>query len=287
MLLLPALVLAGMAPQAEVRTREVPVAVYGKGESAVPVLEGSGIEIREDGEKRAVLAVRRDDRPVDVALVLDSSQWIGDDYRSILIPAAEEFWQALPARSRVTIWTCGGRVAQQVAFGTAPEAAREHLQQLARGGPNFGLEALSEASAELATHGGSRRYVVLVSTTSITGSKNLMDAAYRAIPEAVVTPVVVLIESSGSLAGHRVGGEGRNWNVESVLEDLAVGYGGSYEFVLTTQAADKVLRRVAAAVSSEFLVRFESEAESLKRPTVKVKQKGVKLLWSGYARIPR
>jgi hypothetical protein len=286
-LLFPALVLASMAPQAVAQPREVPVAVYGKDASTVPLLEAENIEIEEDGERRALIAVRRDDRPVDVALILDSSQWMDDDYRDILIPAAAEFWQALPEGSRVTIWTCGGRVAQPVPFGTDLEAARESLQQQVTGGPNFGLQALSEVSSELAKHRGLRRYVVLASTTSIVGSKNLMDQAFRALPEAAATPILVLVESSGTLGGYRLGGEGRNWDVESVLEDLAVGYGGSYELVLTTQAVGKVLQRVAAAISSEFLVRFESEVVSLKRPKVRVKQKDVKLLWSGYARKAR
>jgi hypothetical protein len=114
-----------------------------------------------------------------------------------------------------------------------------------------------------------------------------MDRAYRAIPEAVVTPVIVAVGSSGTLGGHRVGGEGRSWDVESVLEDMAVGYGGSYELILTTQAVSKILAQVAAGIASEFLVRFDSEADALMRPEVKVKRKNVEVLRTGFARLAR
>lgn len=275
LLLIAALLSVATAATAQVRTREVDLGVYTKDGEPIEDLKAAELEIKEDGKKREVVGMRRDDRPVDVALILDSSQWMGDDYRTILVPAALEFRQALPEGSRIAVWTSGGRADRAVSFDVESEAAEATLKQAAVGGSNFTLTAIIDASHFLEEEGGARRVVVVVTTMSIPYSEKLVDGVYQAIPRARATPMVILVERSGTGGGVRVGGEGRTWDVESLLQHMAEGYGGSYEFVLTAQAVEKMLRRAAADITGQYLVRFESEAEKPIRPEVKVRRKGV------------
>jgi hypothetical protein len=277
-LLLALALSAAPAPAAEVQTREVPVAVYTKKEAPVDDLKVEEIEIKENKKKRTVLAVEPDSRPVAVALILDSSEWMDADYRSTLVPAAMDFWTQLPPEAKLTIWTCGGKVSHAVDFGVEPEAAEPILQKVAIGGPIFALDTIIDASRHVRRERGARRVVVIVTDKRIQANKTLIERTYRTIARARVTPMVVLVSNSATRGGgRRIGGEGAAWDIETIFEQMARGYGGSYELVLTPLAAQKMLSRVAADISSQYLVRYESEAEKPSVPEVKVRRKDVRV----------
>lgn len=257
------------APAAEIHLREVPVAVYTKKEAPIDDLKAEEVEIKEDGKKRVVIGVERDRRPVDVALILDSSRWMGAEYRATLVPAAMAFWRAFPPEARLTIWTSGGKVSHVVDFGVEPEAAEPVLQSLAVGGPIFALDTLIDASRHLQKEGAKRRVVVIVTKSTIQVNKTLIDRAYRAIARTRVTPMIVLVQDAV--------GSGESWDIETIFEQMANGYGGSYALALTSQASHKWLLRAAADIGSQYLVRYESEADRPGRPEVKVKRKGVRV----------
>ena len=266
------------ASAAEVGTREVPVAVYTNEEVPVDDLKVDEIEIKEDKKKRTVLGVESDPRPVAVALILDSSEWMEGEYRATLVPAAMEFWKRLPPVARLTIWTCGGKVSQVVDFGVEPEVAEPVLQKVAVGGPIFALDTMIDASRDLRRERGVRRVVVIVTDKRIQANKSLIQRTYQVIARARVTPMVVLVSNSSTRGGGlRIGGEGEAWDVETIFEQMANGYGGSYELVLTPLAARKMLSRVAADIASQYLVRYESDAEKPSVPEVKVKRKDVQV----------
>jgi hypothetical protein len=276
-LLLALALTAAPISAAEIHTREVPVSVYTEDDVPVPDLKVEEIEIKEDGTERTVLGLEPDPRPVVVALILDSSEHMGNEYRSTLVPAAVEFQKQLPPQARLTIWTCGGRVHQAVDFGVDPETAEATLGASAIGGPNFALDTIIDASRALRRERRARRVVVIVTDMGIQANRSLFDRTYQIIARARVTPMVVLVRRSDARGGLRIGGEGEGWDVETVFEQMADGYGGSYELVLTPLAARKMLSRAAADISSQYLVRFESEAEKPSRPEVKIERKDVRV----------
>jgi hypothetical protein len=277
-LLLALVLLAVPAGAAEVHTREVPVAVYTKKEVPVDDLKVEEIEIKEGKKKRTVLSLEPDPRPVAVALILDSSEWMDAEYRATLVPAAMEFWKQLPLQARLTIWTCGGKVSQAVDFGVEPEVAEPILQKVAVGGPIFALDTMIDACRYVRRERGARRVVVIVTDKRIQANKTLIERTYRTIARARVTPMVVLVSNSATRGGGlRIGGEAASWDIETVFEQMANGYGGSYELVLTPLAAQKMLSRVAADLSSQYLVRYESEADKPRVPEVKIRRKDVRV----------
>jgi hypothetical protein len=120
--------------------------------------------------------------------------------------------------------------------------------------------------------------LVIVTEQRMPANKTLIERAYRSVAEARVTPMVVLVQSAKTAGGGlRIGGESESWDIQTVFEQMANGYGGSYELVLTPQAAQTMLARVAADLSNQWLIRYESEADKPLRPEVKVKRKDVRV----------
>jgi hypothetical protein len=266
------------APAAEPHVREVPVGIYTKDGGPVQDLKVDEIEVKEDGKRRKVLSIERDSTPAVVALILDSSESMGHEYLSSLVPAAMGFEKGLPESAKLTIWTCGGKVDQAVGFDVEPDAAEATLRRMAVGGPIFALDTMIDASRFLRRQRGARRFVVIVTDRRIQVNKTLIERTYTIIARARVTPMVILVQSSETRGGgFRVGGEAGAWDVETVFEQMADGYGGSYDLVLTPQAAHKLLGQAAADISNQYLIAYESEADKPIRPEVKVKRKDVQV----------
>jgi len=268
-LLLAASLAAPSAPASDDAARRVTVAVYTKKEAPVEDLRSEEVEIKEDGKKRTLLGLERDERRVDVALILDSSAAMGAEYRSSLVAAATTFWKALPDEARISVWTSGAAPSKVVDFDTDLDDGEAALQQVAPAGPSATLHTIIDASRDLQRERAPRRYVVIVTNSVIEASKTLIERTFRTIARARVTPMVILVKRHADAV--------QTWDTETIFEQMADGYGGSYDLVLGPQASHKMLQRVAADLSSQYLVRYESEAEKPGRPEVKVKRKGVRV----------
>jgi len=266
------LALAVAAPAAEAANdgvRSVTVAVYTKEAAPVEDLNPDELSIKENGRKQAVLGVERDHRPLDVALILDSSAALGPLYRRDLVDAALDFEKALPEEARLAIWTSGGAPSKIVDFGTDFETADRALKMVAAGGKNYTLDTVIEASRDLRGERAARRVLVVVTNTDVEASKTLIQRAFKIVGRTHVTPMVVLIKAGGKPA--------QTWDSETLFEKLGEGYGGTYEEILTPMAAAKRLGRVATDLGSQYQVRYTSGAEKPTFPEVKIKRKGVEI----------
>jgi hypothetical protein len=217
------LTLALAAPAAEAVNeglRTVSVAVYTK--KAVPIenLDPSELTLKEDGKTRAVIGLEPDDRPLDVALILDSSQAMGPRYRQDLVEAAVGFWRALPAEARISVWTSGGAAAKIVDFETDIAEGERALQMVAPGGKNYTLDAIIDASRDLRQERAARRVVAVVTYTDIEGSRTLIQRTYKVLAGTRVTPMIVLVKAGANPA--------QNWDTETIVEQMADGYGGAH-----------------------------------------------------------
>jgi hypothetical protein len=258
---------------AEVRIRDVSVGVSTEDGNTVDDLSAADFQIEEDGEKRTIVGLARDQRPIDVALILDSSESMREEYRTTLVPAAMDFWRALPEWARLTIWTSGGRAFRAVDFDAEPPSGESLLQKIATGGIRFTLDTVVEAARDLQEERSGRRIIVVVTGESIPYDKPVIQETVRVIPEARVMPVVILVKSGTST---RIGGRGISWEVEPFLGQLVKAYGGGFDVVTSALSVSGLLRRTAAELTSQYLVRFESESEHPSRPDVEVGREGVR-----------
>ena len=172
--MLCALLLAGLttpqavAPQAV--TRSVTVAVYTKKSEPVADLRAEEVSVAEDGKKRTVLSVVPDSRPLEVAVVVDSSVSMASSYRSDLVSAVTAFWRALAPGSQVAVWT-SGPPSKVVAFGTDLATAEPRLQAVAPAGKNYALDGLLDAARGMTGSGDARRVLVYVGGATSRGAR--------------------------------------------------------------------------------------------------------------------
>jgi hypothetical protein len=267
--MLLALAVAVPAAQANGGTRSVTVAVYTKQAAPVENLAPDELTVKEDGNKKAVLGVERDHRPLDVALIVDSSAALGPLYRRDLVDAALSFRDSLPAEARLAVWTSGGAPSKIVDFGTDRETMEEALKMVAAGGKNYTLDTIIDASRDLRSERAARRVLAIVTNTDVEGSRTLIQRTFKVVGRTRVTPMVILIKAGGKPA--------QTWDSETLFEKLGEGYGGTYEEILTPMAAQKRLERTALDLGSQYQVRYASEADQPTFPEVKVDRKDVRV----------
>jgi hypothetical protein len=266
------LTLAVAAPAAEAANeglRTVTVAVYTKKAAPVENLDPSELQIKENGKKRTVVSLEPDRRPLDVALILDSSLSMGPRYRRDLVEAAIGFWKALPEEARISAWTSGGAPSKIVDFGSDIAEGERALQMVAPGGKNYTLDAIMDASRDLRSERAARRFVVVVTYTDLEASRTLIQRTYKVIARTRVTPMVVLVKAGANPA--------QNWDTETIVEQMTKGYGGAHWTILTPMAATNILRRAAADLAGQYRLRYSSDSDKPTCPEVKVERKGVEV----------
>ena len=267
--MLLALVVAAPAAEANGGARTVTVAVYTKQAAPVEDLTPDELTVKEDGKKKAVLGVERDHRPLDVALIVDSSAALGPLYRRDLVDAALSFRDSLPEEARLAVWTSGGAPSKIVDFGTDRETTEQALKMVAAGGKNYTLDTIIDASRDLRSERAARRVLAIVTNTDVEASRTLIQRTFKVVGRTRVTPMVVLIKAGGKPA--------QTWDSETLFEKMGEGYGGTYEEILTPMAAAKRLRGVATDLGSQYQVRYTSGADKPTFPEVKVKRKDVRV----------
>jgi hypothetical protein len=128
-------------------------------------------ELRENGKSRPLLRVERDQRPLSVALVVDSSAAMGMAYTTDVIPAVRALLDRLPEGTRFTVWTTGDRPTQVVPFGSTPAQGEALMRNVSAGQVNAAIDTINEA-ARAFEHEQARRTAVIVLTTAGPGEAN-------------------------------------------------------------------------------------------------------------------
>jgi hypothetical protein len=239
--------------------RSVSIAVCTK--KAVPVtdLVPGEVAVREAGKPRKVLGVELDRRPLEVAIVVDSSESVASYYRSDLVPAVVDFWRSLPQGTKVAVWsTAPGKVAE---FGADLRSAEQKLGRIAVAGGNYAFDSLKDACRELGQRGAPRRAVLYVGAVYIQASPALTSDLISAMGEIRATPMIVLVLASarGSFARGPRNDSVYAWDVQGYFEKMTKAYRGQYVEALSTQAVAQRLRQYAAEINGQYRVRFESE----------------------------
>jgi len=276
--MLLAAAIAAQAAAPATANRSVAFGAYTKKAAPVTDLQAGEVTVEEAGQKRAVVALTPDKRPLDVAVVVDSSATATPYYRSELVSAVVGFWRALPAGSNVAVFT-SGPPSRLVDFGTDAAAAEPVLQKVACAGKNYAFEAMVDASRALAARPPVRRALVYVGSSDIEATTKSTAEAMQAIGEAQVPPTIVLLTAmaAGSGLGGPAAGNASSWDVEGFFGKMTQAYGGSFASALSAQAADKLLALSAAELSAPYLLRYQSASGPAGPVSVKVKRRDVKL----------
>jgi hypothetical protein len=117
---------------------------------AVLDLKPEEFVVTESGSERPIARAELDSRPLNVALLLDTSTLMGDTYNADVIPAAVSFLKRLPQGATFSIWSTSDRPKVIVEQGTDVSAVETKLRNVAPFGHNAALDTLVAASQELA-----------------------------------------------------------------------------------------------------------------------------------------
>lgn len=287
--------LAVSSPQAqrELRERSVAVSVVGSDQAPVSGLTAGDFVVREDGLAREVLRVGPAPLPTHLLLLVDDSQ-VTEPATSHIRTALIAFVRKIQAAAQgtgadrqmpqIALTTFGERPTRRVEFTPNPalvERGAERLFSITAAGAYL-LEALVESARDLRKREAERPVVVALVDEHGPEFSNLMhqDVA-SALEAARATFWAVTLQAS---APDLRSTEARER--AAVLGDVTRLSGGANYIVLTPLSLDVTFGKLAAEITSRYLVTY-GRPDSLvppKRVEVEVNRRDVRVRapqWAG------
>jgi VWFA-related protein len=246
------------APGTEIRALTVTL-VDDKGQEVTDV-SAADVALVENGVHRDIASFARDARPLTAAILVDTSAAVSSAYRLNVVDAVVGFVARLPQAARYSIWTTGDRPTKIVDYTDDRAAAGAAMRRVAPQGGNYTLDALAEASVDLAklAKEGDRRAVIAVTGF---GPEFSYRDKQRAAEEAEARADLFLSVQVD------VGGDDfeTRTRLSYVLERLATASGGRADQVLSYMALDSALKKLSAHLASGYRLRYATLPELKKR----------------------
>jgi VWFA-related protein len=275
-----AVLLAVQAPAAppataagtEIRALTVTL-VDDKGQEVTDV-SAADVALVENGVHRDIASFARDLRPLTAAILVDSSAAVSSSYRLNVVEAVVGLVARLPQGARYSVWTTGDRPTKVLDYTDDRGAAGAALRRVAPQGGNYTLDALAEASVDLAklAREGDRRALVAVSGLGPEFSyRDKQRAAEEAEGRADLFLSVQVDAGEGDFDTRT--------RLSYALERLATASGGRADQVLSYMALDSTLKKLSAYIASAYRLRYATVPDLKKRKLeLRVARPGTKIL---------
>jgi VWFA-related protein len=250
-------------------------------DSGAPVqgLSGDEVAVVEGGVARQATRFQRDERPLDLALVVDTSQPMASLYRLNILDAVVQFLKRLPAGTKHAVWTTGDRPTKVVDFSEDPALTERALRRVMTTGGNTLLDALVEAAKDVGAREGRRGVVLAVTGTGIGFSDR---DRRRVVDEGLETGVqflAVQFDESGDADVQAAGDQISRQDYDYVLSELTRRSGGRHERILSALGARGALEKMVPELSARYRLTYESSGKDDKLE-VQVARPGVKVRWA-------
>jgi VWFA-related protein len=279
-LLAALLLLAPPSPvPAEDETRSVTVTVTDEKGTPVDGLVAQDLAVLENGAARTLTRVEKDERPLRVAVLVDTSEPMGEHYRLQILDPLLRFLGRLPKGTEFAVWTTGDRPNKVVDYGQGTAAATKALQRIFPQGGNTLLDALVEASKDLQSKEAARSAIVVVSGIGAGFTNYSKEQVVDLVRPSGATVLAAEIEESGAAAS-RGQGEVSRTDYDYTLANLAETTGGRREVVLSAMGTGRVLDLFAGELGSQYRLTYESVAglkDKDRKVEVKVARPGAKV----------
>ena len=286
-----ALLAAAVPIAAAAETRPVALVVTGAEGAFVPDIRAEEVRVLENGEARELVSFEKDDRPLAVVLVMDTSSGAATVFRVHAFDAVSAFVARLPAGSKCTLWTTGDHPRKVGDLeGDRPKVEKRVAQGFGLEGTNTLLDTLVDAAESLGREAGRRRALVAVSGAGgrpheplsrrrdLTGAQGGRARARRHVPRGR--------ERHDGLAhgprhppGHaqphdRAGGRRRADPIRP-----RAGHGGRFESVPTVIGVSRIMESLGAELGGQYRLRYAAaEGKGPRRIEVRLARQGVR--WS-------
>jgi len=270
-------------------TRSVALVVTDTEGVFVPGIRAEEVRVLENGEPRELLAFELDERPLAVALVLDTSTGAARVFRGTAFDAVRSFVSRLPARSKCTLWTTGDHARKIGELkGERPEVEKKVAQGFGFEGPNALLDTLVDAAESLGRESGRRRALVAVSGAGAGHASLSPGDVMSQVRKAGARVLGVMYREgesggAGSLSGLDVPRDTANLTIvgasdhERILSGLAQSTGGRFESVPTVMGTSRILESLGGELGGQYRLRFAvSDAKGSRRIEVRLARPGVR-----------
>jgi VWFA-related protein len=238
-----------IAPDTEVRALTVTIL----DDEGHPV-DGLGVEdvaLTENGVVRPITSFRLDDRPLTVALIVDTSQAVGNDYRLSVVEAITGLVARLPPGTLYALWTTGDRPTKVVDYTEERQEASKALVRLTPRGGNYVLDTLAEASKDLKSHGreGDRSAIIAISGTGPEFS--YLDRWRVADVAEENADLYLLLQVDVGGAGFQ-----QRADLGYVFDRLARSSAGEYDVILSFMGIDSALRKLSPYLRAGYRLAY-------------------------------
>jgi VWFA-related protein len=268
---------ASPAPAEEERSVTVSV-VDAKG-NPVDDLAAHDVALLENGTARTLTRVEKDQRPLRLAVIVDTSQPMGAYYRSQMLEPILKMVGRLPPGSQFAVWTTGDRPKKAVDYGDGVIAARKALERTFPTGGNTLLDALVEASRDLQAKEAGRSAIVVVTGTGAGFTSHSKEQVVDIVKPTGATVLAAEIEESDAEAS-RGQGEVSRTDYDYVLANLGEASGGRREVLLSAMGTGRTLESFTGELASQYRLTFDSVPglkEKNRKIEVKVARPGAKV----------
>lgn len=259
--------------------RTLTVTAVDEAGNPVQGLSGEEVAVLENGVAREATRFERDERPLDIAVLVDTSQPMASLYRLNVLEAVLSFLRRLPPGAKFAVWTTGDRPTKAVDYGDDPAAAERTLRRVIPSGGNTVLDALVEAARDI--KGREERRGVVLAVTGMGIGFSDRDRR-RVVDEGLETGVqflAVQFDESGS-SDVQAGSEQINrQDYDYVLSELTRRSGGRHERVLSAMGARGALEKMVPELTARYRLTYTSSGKDDKLE-VQVARPGVKMRWT-------
>ena len=227
----------------------------------VRALSRDDLSVQENGVARELTRLEVDARPLVLAVIVDNSEPMASEFRLHLADAVTQFLLRLPEGTLYSVWTTGDRPRKVYDYGDNRAAAVRALRRAQPQGGNRVLDAIVEASKELAEREDARSAIVVV-TGAGPGFTNYDRRQVVDIVEDRPAEVLSVVFDQGARGAFREDDEMVSGvDYDYALSQLAERTGGVRETVLSSMGVEKALHRLAAHLAGQYRATFVSAAQ--------------------------
>jgi VWFA-related protein len=228
-------------------------------------LSRADFELFDSGERRTIVDFSSERAAASVAILLDVSGSM--EVSSKLARAREAMGQLVtwldPATEEVAIYTFDSSLREQRPFAPVSADLMRQLPSLDAFGSTSLYDAIAQVRERVATQGGSRRAVVVV-TDGVDTSSRLSAAEVTRFGSAIDVPVyvVAVVTSLDDPDGAARASGGAPASAERPLEDLAHRTGGLLFITSAPAQVSIAARQIAAEVHHWYQIVFEPGSQA-------------------------
>jgi Ca-activated chloride channel family protein len=231
--------------------RSVYASVLDKAGGSVGALTANDFTVREDGVDREVLRAVKADDPIQIAVLVDTSQAV-ERYVSDIRKALRSFVQEMSGRDEMALIGFGERPTVLTNFTSDPEKLEAGIGKLfaRRGSGAYALDALVDASRSLRGREGSRRVIVLITTEGPEFSNRYHEQVLDELRKSATLQSFVLTRRVGAAL------DDARREREMTLAEGALDTGGRREHLLTSMALEDRLTDLANELNNQYRIDY-------------------------------